>query len=311
MLDQQAVTGVGVTYMAEMQQIGALAERVAKIQAMAKLKQEQAAPASADAPPAPASATVIQLPLWPEPTRGTPNAWLRGALFAAIQGKLRQALKRELLATVDGIEIRFTGWQLDQSDMDVWETLVHLARMQAVGSRVEFSAYSILKALGRSTGTSDRNWLKDAFARLAGAVVEITAKNFTYFGSLLKGERDELTGRYSIELDAKILALYQAGWTQIEWDERSKLRRKPLALWLHGWYCSHAAPYPLAVATIQRLSGSTNSQLASFRRHLGKALDDLKAIGAVVSWEITPGDLVRVTRTPSPSQRRHLVNPKR
>ena len=35
-------------------------------------------------------AKVIQLPLWPEPKRGAPNAVLRGALFAAIQGKGRR-----------------------------------------------------------------------------------------------------------------------------------------------------------------------------------------------------------------------------
>ena len=56
----------------------------------------------------------IQLPLWPEQTRGTPNAWLRSSLFAAIQGKTRRALKRELLASVNGVQIKFTGWQLDR-----------------------------------------------------------------------------------------------------------------------------------------------------------------------------------------------------
>ena len=30
---------------------------------------------------------VYQLPLWPEPVRGIPNPVLRGALFAAVQGK--------------------------------------------------------------------------------------------------------------------------------------------------------------------------------------------------------------------------------
>lgn len=142
--------------------------------------------------------TVVQLPLWPEPTRGTPNAWLRGALFAAIQGKERRALKREILATVDGIEIRFTGWQLDQSDMDVWETIVHLSRLQAMGQRVEFAAHSILKALGRGTGKSQHEWLKDAIARLYSAGVEITVGRYTYFGNLLKGARDEVTDRMLI-----------------------------------------------------------------------------------------------------------------
>ena len=42
-------------------------------------------------------ARVIQLPLWPEATRGTPNSFLRGALFAAIQGKEREYIKGQLL----------------------------------------------------------------------------------------------------------------------------------------------------------------------------------------------------------------------
>lgn len=250
--------------------------------------------------------TVLQLPLWPEPTRGTPNAWLRGALFAAIQGKERRALKRELLATVDGIEIRFTGWQLDQSDMDVWETIVHLSRLQAMGQRVEFAAHSILKALGRGTGKSQHEWLKDAIARLYSAGVEITAGRYTYFGNLLKGARDELTGRYAIHLDSELLTMYQAGWTQIKWGERAALRRKPLALWLHGWYCSHAKPYDLKIKTLLHLSGSRNKDVAGFKRLLCSALNELKVICAIEAWELR-GDLVHVTRSPTPTQRKHLA----
>ena len=45
-------------------------------------------------------AKVLQLPLWPEATRGAPNAVLRAALFAAIQGKGRQyLLRKERIAT--------------------------------------------------------------------------------------------------------------------------------------------------------------------------------------------------------------------
>ena len=32
---------------------------------------------------------IYQLPVWPEPARGIPNPVLRGALFAAVQGKYR------------------------------------------------------------------------------------------------------------------------------------------------------------------------------------------------------------------------------
>ena len=148
-------------------------------------------------------AKVIQLPLWPEPKRGAPNAVLRGALFAAIQGKGRAAmLRKELVAAQRGITIRYTGWQLDQSDLDVWEQTLHLARTQALGTKCYFTAHGFLKALGRQTGKSAHEWLGDALARLTGAVVEITAGRRTYFGTLIEhGVRDEDTGRYVVKIN--------------------------------------------------------------------------------------------------------------
>lgn len=247
-----------------------------------------------------------QLPLWPEPTRGTPNAWLRGALFAAIQGKERRALKRELLVTVDGLEIRFTGWQLDQSDLDVWDAIVHLSRLRPIGEQVEFTAHSILRALGRDTGKSQHEWLKDAVARLYSAGVEITAGRFTYFGALLKGARDEATGHYQVQLARELLDMYLAGWTQIKWEERTALRRKPLALWLHGWFSTHAQPYPIRVETLRRLSGSRNKDVSGFKRLLRAALIELETISAITKWEVR-GDVVHITRCPTPSQRKHLA----
>lgn len=252
----------------------------------------------------------MQLPIWPEPTRGTPNTWLRGALFAAIQGKERRALKREVLATVEGISIRFTGWQLDQSDLDVWDTIVHMSRCRPLGTPIHFSAYSILRELGRDAGKSQHEWLKDAIARLYSAGVEITAGRYTYFGGLLHGARDDDTGRYVVQLHPALLEMYLAGWTQIRWDHRTALRRKPLALWLHGWYSTHAKPYALRVDTLRRLSGSRNHDAASFRRQLKVALTELEAIGAITAWEVR-NDVVHVTRSPTPSQRQHLARTKK
>ena len=97
-------------------------------------------------------AKVIQLPLWPESKRGAINAVLRSALFAAVQGKGRVALDRELVAAQQGIEIRLTGWQLSQSDLDVWEQALHLARTQALGTQCHFTERGFLKALGRQPG---------------------------------------------------------------------------------------------------------------------------------------------------------------
>ena len=50
-------------------------------------------------------AKVIQLPLWPEPKRGAPNAVLRGALFAAVHKDRQYMHRQELIAAQDGITI--------------------------------------------------------------------------------------------------------------------------------------------------------------------------------------------------------------
>jgi hypothetical protein len=105
------------------------------------------------------------------------------------------------------------------------------------------------------------------------------------------------------------LNLYKAGWTAIDWDIRRKLRRKPLALWLHGYYSSHAKPLPVQVDTLRSLSGSKDKTLFSYRQKLRRALDELKAIGAIASWQIEAADLVTVDRgnAITASQRRHLT----
>ncbi len=251
------------------------------------------------------TAEIVQLPLWPEPARGVPNSALRGALFAAIQGKDRRAMQRELLAVQQGIEIRFTGIQLNQSDLDVWEQALHSVRQHPLGTRCDFTAHAFLKAIGRSTGRAQHEDLKNNFARLGGCFVEITHNRLTYGGSLLELYRDEDTGRYRLEVNPKLIALYNAGWTATDWQQRKALSRKPLALWLHGFLASHAEPYPLKVESLMKWSGSRNKQPADFKRKLKTALDDLKTIGAITSYEFN-GGLVTISRTPSGSQKKHL-----
>lgn len=250
---------------------------------------------------------VYQLPLWPEPVRGTPNPVLRSALFAAVQGKDRAALQRELIACQKELQIRFTGIQLDQSDLDVWEQALHLTRHHPLGTRCEFAAHSFLKALGRHTGKSQHEQLAESFARLMGCGVELTNQHErkTYGGSLLEFFRDDQTGRYVINFNPTILAFYDGGWTAIDFQQRHQLRRKPLALWLHGYLASHAKPYPLKIETLRALSGSHNKEKKGFKRRLADALAELQAIGFINTYSFD-GDNVIINKPPTPSQQRFL-----
>ena len=282
------------------------------LEAKAKKEKEVATPETSQNEPKP-PAQIVHLPLWPEPTRGAPNDILRSALFAAIQGKGREFLKQRLIAAYDGIQIKYTGEQLEQSDLDVWEHVLHLARQHPLGTVCHFKGGAFLKAIGRSTGKKDYQWLDRVLSRLTACEVRIERRGFIHGrGLVIAHDTDTKTRLYKVSIDPDTATLYAAGWTAINWQQRQQLRAKPLALWLHGYYATHAKPLPLKVDTLRSLSGSKTNALRKYRQQLRKALNELKAIGVIASWQIDATDLVIVDRGDaiSKSQRRHLTHAK-
>lgn len=122
--------------------------------------------------------------------------------------------------------------------------------------------------------------------------------------------RDEATQEWVIVLDPNLATLFAADqYTRLQWGVRRALAAKPLAQWLHGFFSSHAAPKPIKVETLHRLSGSEAGELKHSTQALKAALEALEkasaAAGQVFAWRIE-GGVLHVTRTPSPSQKRHL-----
>ncbi|WP_167541149.1 plasmid replication initiator TrfA [Janthinobacterium agaricidamnosum] len=248
----------------------------------------------------------MSLDLWPDAVRGVPNAVLRGALFSI--SKRREFVKNELIASVEGHQIRFTGQRFNQTDLDTFEMLVHLARLQPLGNRVDFTAHSLLKTMGRGTGKSQHQQLHDEIIRLRSGNVEITweALDKVYGEGLVKKYyMDRTIGRYVVELSPEMLTLYETGYSQVDWGQRQALTNN-LSKWLHGFYASHAKPYPYKVSTIKDLCGSTSKDLRDFRRMLKTALADLVTVGMLVDWTIDEKDLVTVQKVPTFSQRQYL-----
>jgi hypothetical protein len=240
-----------------------------------------------------------QLPLWPDSVRAVSNAALRGALFSV--SKERETFsKRTLIASVDGLEIRFQGVRPNQIDLDVWEMLLHLARLQPLSTEVQFSAHAMLKELGRGTGKTQHEQLKEQIARLASGLTEITwTKERKVFGGTLISSyyRDEDTGAYVVSFNKNFGKLYANGHTSIDWNQRQSLGQNNLAKWLHGFYSSHEQHvYPYKVETLQKLCGS-QSPRKEFRRLLKAAFLKLVELKTITSWEIdAKSDLVSVTK---------------
>jgi hypothetical protein len=284
--------------------------RIASIQKKAQQR--------ADSTPAPvgaakAKSNVVQLPLWPEPTRGVPNGVLRSALFGAIKKGPRRYMEGEQVAAVDGIEIRYTGQRLDQGDLDVWENVLHVARLQAMGGQCRFTAYAMLKLLGKTDTGSNRETLHKRLMRLKANAVEVQQGRYSYAGSLIDDVyRDKETHEYVLILNPKLRPLFAADqFTQVDWDVRHALDGHQLAQWLHGFYASHAKPFPFKIETLHGLCGSEAGLMSDFAKKLRKALNAVaeasKAHGEGFSYEIH-GDLVHVDKRGSGPQRRHVAN---
>lgn len=290
-----------------MKKLNDLLARIPEMQARAKQRAERE-----PLPGKPLPKNVVQLPLWPEPVRAVPNGFLRSALFGAIAKGKRRYIDGEQLAALDGIEIRYTGQRLDQGDLDVWESVLHAVRLQEMGSQCRVTSYALLKLMGLTDTGKNRVTLNKRITRLVASALTVKQGRYSYIGSLIAGAaKDEETQEWVIELDAKLRPLFAADqFTQIEWAVRHELNGKPLAQWLHGFYASHAKPFPLKIETLHRLCGSEAGEMWKFAQTLRKALDDVAeasaARGEGFSYEIR-GDLVHVEKRASGPQRRHLA----
>jgi hypothetical protein len=237
-----------------------------------------------------------------------PNEIVRSALFAAIQAQGREYLDGAQISSQEGYAVRYTGQRLDQSHLDVFEGIMHVARGVHEGNKVFFSAYRLLLIIGRSTGKSDYVWLNRTMHHLTATALEIRDLSSTrvFWGSLLPHAAcDEATGQYVVEINRDLINLFERGFTQIDWEQRRQLRRKPLAQWLHLYYSSHAKPFPVSAAWLREKSGSKTAVLRAFRYNLKAALDQIQRVGVIETWKIA-GDIVSVTRVPSASQQRYI-----
>lgn len=281
-------------------------------------EQPQAEPERVRQPAPRNTAEASQFPPFPDETRPVSNSMARSALFAAIQGKDRQMFDNVLLATVDGIEIRFSGKQLNQDDHDVLMQLVYLARHTPLGEDVTIPGHAILKGLGRTTGKSQHQQLRDEIARLVngGLSLRHTTRKIEYLGHLLERAAQEETSRHWVyRFNPELKVLYgNTAYTLLDWQQRVKLKGKDLARWLQLWIIGHTPqPFPVKVAYLREKCGSRAKSLRHFREKLRTALKDLEEEGVITKGWIDPEtDLVHIERGAilTASQKRHVIRKK-
>jgi len=179
-----------------------------------------------------------------------------------------------------------TGYALDMADADVWRHLLDIALKQPVEEvtaiRLEFDESTLLRQLGRATGTSNRNWLFESLSRLTSNTYHFEARDldiadFKLVESdvALPIERRQAQN-YELKLDPRLVRLFQSGWSPLRKDVLEALGRDTLAIWLYGVLVRWSANYAPSAAYLQALSGRTGMRRDHFLKALENGLANLK-----------------------------------
>lgn len=268
-------------------------------------------PSDAAAARLPATTQSTQLPLWHDRVRGLPNPIARSSLFTVGNQNEPRAFYQthRTIQTLAGWLMTVRGEELRQDDEDVFLQLIHLARCQPLGEAVSFSAYSFLKELGWKRSAEGYARLKASFDRLQFTSIRLSADTtdtggfYLYQGALLRkfvGKSSDSQApktKWSVWLEPEIIKLFgPSTYTQVWWEQRLRLR-SALAKYLHSYFSTHEAPYPLKVETLKGLTGSRAARLTDFRKALRVALQQLVAEGFLDEWHIDGSDIVHVVRS--------------
>lgn len=227
--------------------------------------------------------------------RAIPNSFLRGALFGLIKPGKRVLVGKEKIFTMSQYDLSFSGYRLDQNDLELWDTLMYLAKRDKVQETLKISLYELLKIMSLSNSGQNRKAIKARLERLKFGMIQIKKDKIEYGGSLIDSyyfdENDDgkLAVRYNKELS---LAFKDDDFTLVNVDIYSYLGENQLAKWLYNFYESHNIPMPFELSFIQKLCHS-ETEPKGFKRILKNALTLIQDAKSKVNskskweWEIT------------------------
>lgn len=249
------------------------------------------------------------LPNWAQGLRGIPNALARSALFCVGNPRIkeRRYFNGELIAATGGITLMYTGSELRQDDLDVFLQVLHLAKEQKLGENIQFTAWSMILAMGWAKHMESYQRLSACMIRMKATALCLTVESRTgsrmgFAGSLI-GQFDwretgsnEPLREWSVSLEQKIVLLFEpAAYSLLNW--RTRLDLPPLAARLHSYYSTHREPFPVSTELLHKISGSKIKELRKFRYELRAALILLVTNGFFLEAHIdTKSDLVYVVR---------------
>lgn len=87
-----------------------------------------------------------------EEKRAIPNSFLRGALFGVVKKGKRAIVKDANIYTMSNYDLLFSGEYLDQNDLELWDTLIYLAKSKQIDNELRITLYELCKVMRLTPG---------------------------------------------------------------------------------------------------------------------------------------------------------------
>lgn len=226
-----------------------------------------------------------------EDKRAIPNCFLRGALFGMVRKGRRALVENQPIFTMSQYEVSFSGSEMDQNDLEIWDTLMYLAKNRNVDNELRITLYDLCQQMRLSPTQKTYKRLVARVQRLQFGQVKINKDKKQFGGSLINNYYIDIDGdgKLVIEYNKKLTPLFVDGdYTLISADIRHLLGDNQLARWLYNFYESHNQPIPFAINFIQKLCRS-ESEPKEFKRLIKNASELVKkahlAVNLKSKWD--------------------------
>lgn len=225
-----------------------------------------------------------------ETKRAIPNCFLRGALFGMVRKGKRKLVGDMPIFTMSQYDLSFTGYELDQNDLAVWDTLMFLAQERSIDSELRITLYDLCQQMKLKYTNTSRDALIARVKRLKIGTVTINLDNKQYFGSLIDDGYIDTggDGKLVIRYNKRLAPLFTDDYTFISADIRHLLGENQLARWLYNFYESHEKAIPYSLGFLQKLCRS-ETESKDFKRKLKISLEEVKkahlAVNIKSKWD--------------------------
>jgi hypothetical protein len=213
-----------------------------------------------------------------EDKRAIPNSFLRGALFGMVRKGRRAVVENQPVFTMSQYKVSFSGSEMDQNDLELWDTLIFLSKERFIDSELRITLYDLCQQMRLTDSMANREALTTRAKRLVFGKVSIKISTKEFYGGLINNvyiDKDG-DGKLVVEYNKKLAPLFTDNdYTYVSADIRHLLGANQLARWLYNFYESHSQPIPFAIDFIRKLCRS-DSELKGFKQKLKLSLEEVK-----------------------------------